>query len=300
MPRRLSRTARAAQANEHGRVLDDAGRPEAALAAYRRAIRLQPDWAVPWYNAGLVHKYAGRWRESLQSNLQAMRLDAGHEAAAWNAGIAATALGEWDTARHAWRRCGIRVPEGPGPVDLPLGLTPIRVSCAHNPEVIWADRIDPARAVIRNVPLPPSDRRFGDLVLHDGAPNGYRLLAGREVPVFDELQLLEASDYATYEVRITGASESALQALDERARAQGMAAENWTVHTRILCKACSEGRPFGEGQHDHGPAVNADGDGFRVGLAARTELELRRLLADWAREIRGATVGDVRCVKEAA
>jgi tetratricopeptide (TPR) repeat protein len=171
-----------------GKRRDDEGDQDGALEAYAQASAIHPGWAVPWYNTGLIHKYRGEWAASLQANARAVQCEPGNEGALWNLGIAATALGDWTTARRAWRQYGIGIPEGEGPVDYFVGLTPIRVHGDEGTEVVWADRIDPARAILRNVPTPACGHRYGDLVLHDGAPNGYRLRGEREMAVFDALE----------------------------------------------------------------------------------------------------------------
>jgi hypothetical protein len=49
------------------------------------------------------------------------------------------------------------------------------------------------------------------------------------------------------------------------------AAENWSTSIQVLCKACSEGRPYGEG-HDHPPGEPPGVTGpWHVGIAAREE-----------------------------
>ncbi len=148
-----------------GIALEERGESARAEENYRRAIRWDRRWSVPWYNLGLLYKGQGNWPESLRHNRRAVELDSSDEAAWWNLGIAATALGEWREARAAWRACGIEIPEGDGPPDLDFGLVPIRLDPAGCGEVVWCRRIDPARAVIRNVPLPevtePRDRRIG-------------------------------------------------------------------------------------------------------------------------------------------
>lgn len=184
------------------RHLNETGDLERAALAYGRATRLAPEWSVPWYNLGLVRKYQRQWAESLRCNLRATELDPEDEAAWWNAGIAATALGDWEVARLAWEAVGIKLPPGEGEIRMRLGLTPIRLNPDGQGEVVWCERIDPARAIIRNVPLPESGHRYGDLQLHDGAPNGTRVYQGQEMPVFDALQLLQASLYTTYQVRV--------------------------------------------------------------------------------------------------
>ena len=208
------------------RYLDEMGDLDRAATAFERAIRHADNWSAPWYNLGLVRKRRRQWPESLACNLQAAELNPSDEAAWWNAGIAATALGEWETARHAWSSVGITLPPGAGEVRLPLGLTPIRLNPHGNSEVVWCQRIDPARAIIQNVPLPTSGYRHGDLLLHDGAPTGMRRWRDQEIPVFDALQRLRVSSYATYAVRVRAASEAAIIALAELAEDRGLGIED--------------------------------------------------------------------------
>lgn len=200
---------------------------------------------------------------------RATELAADDEAAWWNLGIAATALGDWPTARAAWKGFGINLPEGEGPIEIDYGLVPIRLRPAEVGEVVWGRRIDPARAIVDSVPLPESDRRWRDLVLHDGAPNGYRKLGDQEVPVFDELELLAASPFTTFVAEVACAGPRAAAALVERLdEVEDTRAEDWTASVRTLCRACSEGRP-----HEHHDHEAADAGGWqphrRLGIAAR-------------------------------
>jgi hypothetical protein len=302
MPLRFGKAGKAQACNDLGNTRQDDGDEDGALQAYAEASSHRPDWAVPWYNAGLIHKYRGDWAASLEANARAVQCDPGNEGAVWNLGIAATALGDWATARRAWRLYGIPLAEGEGPVDHFAGLTPIRVHGDEASEVLWADRIDPARAILRNVPLPGSGHRYGDLVLHDGAPNGYRLHQGREVAVFDALALIAPSDYATFELWIEEASQDEIDTLIARFHAMGDGAENWSLGIRMLCAACSEGRPYGDGEgHEH-PADQTVGPRgpWRLGLATRGEAAARALLDDWQREHPAAAPRDLRCVLAAA
>jgi tetratricopeptide (TPR) repeat protein len=285
----MGKRFRARRANERGRRLDRLGRTAEAVEAYEQACKLDPSWSVPFYNKGLVQKYAGEWEQSLRSNQRATELDPDDQAGWWNLGIAATALGRWDVARAAWRGAGVDVPDGEGPLDYPCGQTPIRLNPFGDGEVVWSRRIDPARALLRSVPLPESGFRFDDLVLNDGAPNGYRELDGEEVPVFDCLALLEASPYGTWlaEIELGDArhAEPAIERLMELALDRSLAAEDWTTSIQLLCKDCSEGRPH----HEHKTAATAPE--HRVGIAARTSEEARRLVSDWQ-----AKFPDVRVV----
>jgi tetratricopeptide (TPR) repeat protein len=298
MPLRISKAGKATAYNELGRRRDDEGDQDGALEAYAQASAIHPGWAVPWYNAGLIHKYRGEWAASLQANARAVQCEPGYEGALWNLGIAATALGDWATARRAWRQYGIGIPDGEGPVDYFVGLTPIRVHGDEGTEVVWADRIDPARAILRNVPTPACGHRYGDLVLHDGAPNGYRLRGEREVAVFDALELIAPSEHATYEVSVEGVSSEDIEALVQRFKTVDAFAENWTDSMEVLCRACSEGRPHGEGRHNHGEGEAAGTLGpWRLGIASREEAGARRILDEWqAATAPKAVLHGFRCV----
>lgn len=302
MPIRIGKAGKANALNELGRQRDDDGDQDGALQAYAQASAVHPHWAAPWYNAGLIHKYRGEWAASLQANARAVQCEPGNEGAIWNLGIAATALGDWATARRAWRQYGIGVPEGEGPIDYFVGLTPIRVHGDGGTEVVWADRIDPARAILRNVPTPACGHRYGDLVLHDGAANGYRLRGEREVPVFDALELIAPSDYATYEASIDDATQSEIDTLIQRFEAASAAAENWTTSMEVLCRACSEGRPHADGGHNHAadepPAASGP---WRLGIASRDEAGARRIVDEWRAAVSPkALLHDLRCVLPAA
>jgi len=281
--------------NEAGRRLAREDRHEDAARAYRSAIEADPGWSVPWYNLGLLHKYRGEWAASLDCNRRAAELRPDDGDAWWNYGIAATALGRWDDARAAWRGCGIEVPDGDGPPDMRLGPVPIRLAPDGAAEVVWCDRIDPARAAIRNVPLPSSGRRWGDVVLHDGAINGYRRVGDREVGVFDELDLLESSEFRTYEVVLRDVAEADLVRLSGLAEELGASAENWSRSIRYLCRQCSEGRPHGEHDRD----LTGERPDLGIGLAARDDGHLARVLAEWAGLVGGHKVEGWKAVRVA-
>jgi tetratricopeptide (TPR) repeat protein len=137
---RFSKRARANRANARARDFDRQGLTAEAISEYSRACGLDPSWSVPFYNLGLVYKYARQWELSLSQNQRATELDVRDVAARWNLGIAATALGRWDVARTAWRGAGVSLPDGEGPVDYPCGRSPIRLNPEANGEVVWADR----------------------------------------------------------------------------------------------------------------------------------------------------------------
>lgn len=273
--------------------LSSEGRLADAEGAFRAATEASPEWSVPWYELGLLCKYQGRWAESLEFNRRAAELEPTDEASWWNLGIAATAVGDWPEARRAWAECGIELPPGEGPPQANFGLVPIRLDPDERGEVVWAHRIDPARARIRSVPLPGSPYRFDDLVLHDGAAEGYRMLKKRKVPVFNVLERLEPSEFVTFIVKlgsVDGSADSVDPAsvgrLAEIAHELGGAAEDWGTSTRILCRECSLGLPH---EHDDRPGEQAHP---HCGVAARDEGHAQTILERWLAATPGADLLD--------
>jgi len=235
----------ASQANERGRALAEDGRYAEAVPHYLEAVRLAPSWASAWFNLGIAYKHTADFAGSLRASERALAIDreSAGEGAIWNLGIAATALGDWSKARQAWRDFGLTVPDGDGPIEMMEESTPIRLNPKGEAEVVWSVRIDPARARLRSIPLPSSKHRYDDLVLHDGAPNGYRKLGGEDVPVFDELALLEPSRYETWRLETVAPSEEDVDALGRRLAKHGIVLEDWTGSVRMLCQKCSTGVP---------------------------------------------------------
>lgn len=270
---------RAEECNEAGRQALASGRLEQAEALFREAISLFPEDPAPWFNLGLIYKQRRAWSDCLRCNLEALRHAGPDEPTFWNLGIAATALSDWKNARTAWEGLGLRLPAGPGPWQLKLPMVPIRVNPDEAPEVVWCDRLDLVRTRIANVPLPQSARRYGDLLLNDGEPIGHRRLGDREVPVFNELAVLQPSEFGTWEAAVEVRDRHGLDNLIALLGEHDLAGEDWTGSIRRLCKACSEGRP-----HDHhDEELPAEGwqPRRRLGLAARSQDELERLLGLW-------------------
>jgi hypothetical protein len=276
----MPKQAEAELANARALELREKGHLQEAIELYERAVGLAPRWSTPLYNLGLLFKYERKWAESLEYNRRATVLDSKNAAAWWNLGIAATALGRWDIARSAWQAFGIEIPPGEGPVDFPCGIGPIRLNPKGDAEVVWARRIDPARAVLESIPFPESKYRWNDLVLNDGAPVGYRTYRGDEVPVFDALDLVRPSPFGTYVARVELPPKrhgKLVARLAEIAIEKGACAEDWSTSVRILCRACSEGRPHASHDTEAKPPETT----HVIGIAARSRKHATSVLFAW-------------------
>lgn len=249
------------------------------------------------YMRGLAHKYLLDWPTSLQHNLRALELaDEGKEAEYWNAAIAATGLGDWARVRALWHGCGIRVPEGQGAIAGDYGVAVVRLNPWSAGETVWMRRIDPVRARLLNVPLPESGHRFGDIVLHDGASTGSRWDGERQVHVFNELQRLEPSDFATHAVFVRCDRSEDLQPLRD-ATAPGIGyIEDWTDSVRHYCLRCSYDTPH---RHD-APTINDDWSADRsLGMAAQSRRSVEKLLEDWQGDGNGRWVEAIETREQA-
>lgn len=259
----------------------ESGDDDQALRLYHEALRLDPERPSTLYNIGLIHKYRGEWVESLDFNRRAVELRPDDEASNWNLAIAATALCDWATARATWRRLSIEVADGDGPIEDDFGITPVRLNPDGDGEVVWGRRVDPIRVRIENIPYASSGYRAEDIVLHDGAPTGTRTSRGREYDVFNVLQLHMPSRMTTFELEVDADSPADIEALEEAVATARGHVEDWTSNVRMLCKACSEGRP-----HEHHDADGVKDDSWMarraLGVAADDEPALRAALARWA------------------
>jgi tetratricopeptide (TPR) repeat protein len=272
---------RAQKLHDEASALDHAGKGDEAIATYQLAIEADPQKSESYYNIGLIYKYRNAWEDSREFNRRAYAIDPQDEAARWNLAIAATALRDWETARLAWKDQGLSFDCVEGPINANFGQTPVRLNPDGSAEVVWARRIDPVRARIENIPLPDSGFRCGDVVLHDGAGVGYRMLGERECPVFNVLELFEASCLSTFELMIDLETADDAEQFLEKFSSANIDVEDWTASYRVLCKQCSEGRPHE--QHDHTGSDAPAGWQVRrhIGIAAMAASDIEAVLASW-------------------
>lgn len=265
------------------------GQLEEAESAYRAALEANPASSEIWHKLGALFKVQARWQEASETFRKALELDDAEQSWWWDLGIAATGLEDWATAREAWKRCELSVPGGEGPIEADLGRASIRLSWSPDgSEVVWARRVDPARVELMGVPLPLTERRWKDLVIHDGVPNGSRRRAGEEFPVFDEIQVARPSAYSTFMLVARIGSRNADRALLDKAEEAGFAAVDWRPSIRFLCETCLQGVPHEKHFHE------VEGGERLFGFAAEREEQVREVADAWASEQPDCEVVSVR------
>ncbi|NUP50212.1 MAG: tetratricopeptide repeat protein [Catenulispora sp.] len=261
---------------ERGEAAAEAHDWALAAACYEEFLAVYPDTEfspVLWFDAALYHKFLRNWDKAYEIGKQAAARagDAEGEPAFWNLGIAATMVRDWATARRAWAQFGIALKPGEGEIDDGFGMACVRLDPEGDAEVVWVRRICPTRGRVLSVPF--TDRRFGEIVVHDGAPNGERLVGEHSYPVFDELALWQASDTATWRAQVTAPEEADMEALSEAFTARDLAMEP-VDSIKFHCQCCSEGSIDVERT-----AVSGARD---VLLAAPDEGAARGVLDEWA------------------
>jgi hypothetical protein len=279
--------------NAYGNQTSDAGNLRRGERSYKLASAIAPKWSVPWYNLGLLAKNRGRWADSLAFNQRALELNPEDEAACWNLGIAATALHNWPEARRAWQHCGIEIVDGEGEVLTPPASACVRLDPKNSGEVVWGERLDPARLLIWSVPLPDSRHRFHDIVLNDGAPNGTRSRGDVQVPVFDELGIWRPSCYSTLRATLRVPDQESERELKRICNSSKIGLDDWSsIH--MICDECSRGNP---GPHDCTAVVQEETR--RFGFAAEHHEQVSTALNEWVGMSNGARFADLEVVLDA-
>jgi tetratricopeptide (TPR) repeat protein len=58
-----------------------------ALAAFKQAIQLKPDWPAAHNNLGFAYGSLGKWKEAIESHQQAIKLKPDYAGAYFNLGV---------------------------------------------------------------------------------------------------------------------------------------------------------------------------------------------------------------------
>jgi len=120
---------------------------------------------------------------------------------------------------------------------------------------------------------------MNDIVLHDGAANGYRKFNNQDFPVFDVLQLMKKSGYKTIAIKVKISNDKDLDILKELLSKINSKFEDWTSTVRTICKQCSEGKPHE--QHDHDLKNNQWQPERFLGIATKQPELLNDKLHQW-------------------
>lgn len=197
------------------------------------AARRNPGDLSAQYNHGIVLKFRRAWPECAEV-FRALSLHRQDPAVRWNLGIACTALCDFAGARTAWRAVGLQVPESDGDFALPGERVPVRLPTAAGApvgaEVVWGDRLCPARVRLTGIPRFSALAGFQDVVLVDGVAVGQTSLNGQDIPIVEALDLFESAHGRLFRLRVPVDQRVAPDAparVANALRLRGFAATDW-------------------------------------------------------------------------
>lgn len=214
-------------------ALDRKGDVYTAVKIYKKLIKLAPNWHPPYQYLSSIYKYHNDWKAAFHYGQRAIENGA-DKAEMWrNFAIAATALKKWQIARNAWNKVGFQLKEVKNAPNFDMGIIPVRLRYDNFHEIVWAKQIDPARAIIESIPDPISDRNYGDLILIDFKVTGYRVVKGKRIPVYDELELIKRSHYRNYLVFLHDSQKNEVDLLDKLCWNKDLGFDNWSHLTEL-------------------------------------------------------------------
>ena len=251
---------------------DRQGDPYNAIKLYKRLTKLAPDWAPPYVRLGNLYKYRKEWKPALHYCKKTVVLEPGHQLAWRTIGIAATALKKWRMARRVWKKFGF------DPQQRPQNPVSVRLQYEGQFEILWARPVDPARALIENIPHPASGRRYHDLVLYDSIIAGYQVTGNRRFPVYDELGLFKPSVFHTFSCLLHTNTPDAIGALERICREAGLGFENWSNAARTRTGIRQNHLPE---YYSPDLSPRQESGGTIAAIAAPSQEDVLRALASW-------------------
>lgn len=234
-----------------------------AIELLEAAARLSPRDGSVFFDLGLCHKWAGRFRAAALAFARAEERLGPKRAVLFNRATIATACGDVAEAADGWRRLGFRVESAPGALPLVHGedgqllrevfvRVPTR-GTGHSDleipdasvafEVLGVAPLSPCHGVVRTPSARAAIVDFGDVVLFDPAPVARTAPTDDARPILPLLHVVQRGDEKRF----------AFLALEQRAdevESIGAALPPgcvWYLHdTRVdrVCPRCAAGETF--------------------------------------------------------
>ena len=243
-----------------------ASHDEAAVASFEASLRLDASDGHVWFDCGLCHKWAGRFRTAWLAFSRAEERLGPTRPVLFNRAIVATAAGEVRDAVEAWKRAGIQASASEGALPFVDGLGSVRVRVptrgtghlagASVPdesiafEELGVALLSPCHGVVRTPSFRSAVIDFGDVVLFDPAPVVRGATA--ESSAFPLLHILNPGTEQRFRFLALEQDADAVRAMGE-ALPEGCV---WYVHHTAVdrvCPRCAAGDTMTK--HEHEPAI---------------------------------------------
>lgn len=260
-------------------ALDRKGDVYTAVKIYKKLIKIAPDWYPPYQYLSSIYKYHNDWKAAFHYGQRAIEKGA-DKADMWrNFAIAATALKKWQIARNAWNKVGFQLKEVKNAPNFDMGMIPVRLRYDNFHEIVWAKQIGPARAIIESIPDPVSDRNYGDLILIDFKVTGHRIVKGKKVPVYDELELIKRSHYRNYLVFLYDSQQNEVDLLDKLCWNKDLGFDNWSKLTELQL---NKNLAYLPEYYNEDLDFDFDQTDVRIAVAAERIADVEEVMQAWA------------------
>ncbi|MCD6452588.1 MAG: tetratricopeptide repeat protein [Acidobacteria bacterium] len=124
-----------------GMNLSVQGKYKEAIACFRKAIKLKPDYVKAYFGLGYAYGELGRYQEAIEAYKQAIRLKPDDAEAHFQLGVAYGELGRWSEAVTAFKEA-IRLKPDDAEAHYNLGV-------AYGKLGRWSEAVTPFKQVIR-------------------------------------------------------------------------------------------------------------------------------------------------------
>jgi hypothetical protein len=242
-----------------------------AVKLYKRVICLAPDRVAPYERLVSIYKSRCEWKSVLHYAKKALSLDAGLQQVWWDMGIAASALGKGRISRAVWQKFGAKARPGK--------LLALQIQRNGAFEIVWAQGVDPTKAILCSIPHPDSGLRYRDLLLFDREIVGYFMHGRRKMPVFPVLWRVKTSFFYTFCCTLHNCNDSALRVFRQLCDDAEIGWEIWSDATLASSAVSASGKPEYFGKEIL--KLHRD-DTVCVALAAKGMEEVVELLRNWA------------------
>lgn len=260
-------------------ALDRKGDVYTAVKIYKKLIKIAPEWYPPYQYLSAIYKYHKDWKAAYHYGQCAIDNGA-DKAEMWrNFAIAATALKKWQVARSAWNKVGFQLKEVTKAPEFDMGIIPVRLRYDNFHEIVWAKQIDPARAIIESIPDPVSDRSYGDQILIDFKVTGYRVVNGKRIPVYDELELIKRSFHHTFLVFLYDSQKQEADLLDKLCWNKDLGFDNWSHLNEMQLNKNLACLPE---YYNEDLEFDLSGIDMRIAIAAESMNEVEEVMQAWS------------------
>jgi len=280
----------AMQGNAHRRL--GASHDDAAVASFEASLTLDASDGHVWFDCGLCHKWAGRFRVAWLAFSRAEERLGPTRPVLFNRAIAATASGEVRDAVEAWKRAGIDASAREDALPFVDGLGSVRVrvptrgtghlagASVPDESIVFEELgvalLSPCHGVVRTPSFRSAVIDFGDVVLFDPAP-----VVRGENQVFPLLHILNPGTEQRFRFL-------ALEQDADEVRAMGEALPEgcvWYVHHTAVdrvCPRCAAGDTMAK--HEHEPAIERRSVSGKLIVPADVALQAVAVALDAARK----------------